>query len=152
MIAQDIMTTDLVTVTEDTPITEAATVLEQHALTGMPVVQGTKVVGIITEGDFILKNTHLHLPSLVRILGSLNFDRRAKKLINTAYQTLSRGIVKDIMTRNVVTVKPSMDVTKVVELFRSKNVNPVPIVDDTNNLIGIISKADLVKLVSGLLK
>ena len=82
----------------------------------------------------------------------MNFDRRAKKLINTEYKTLSGGTVKDIMTRNVVTVKPSMDVTKVVELFRSKNVNPVPVVDDTNNLIGIISKADLVKLVSGLLK
>ena len=143
------MTTNVITVTEDTPITEAATVLEQHALTGVPVLQDTKVVGIVTEGDFILKNTHLHLPSLVRILGSLNFDRRAKKLINTEYQTLSGGTVKDIMTRNVVTVKPSMDVTKVVELFRSKNVNPVPVVDDTNNLIGIISKADLVKLISG---
>ncbi len=151
MTVQDIMTTNVVTVAKDTPITEAAALLEKHALTGMPVLEDTWVVGIVTEGDFILKNTHMHLPSLIHILGSLSFDRRAKKMIKTEYQTLSGGTVKDIMTRDVITVKSSTDIMEALELFRSKNVNPVPVVDGKNNLIGIISKSDFVKLVSGLL-
>lgn len=145
MLVRDIMTTPVITVTEDTPISHAAELLEKHHLTGMPVVEAEKVIGIITEGDFILKSLNIHLPSLVKILGEAAVRRHAKEAIGKEYERLTEAKVKDIMTKDVITISSDRDITEAARQFIEKKVNPLPVIDGFYNLVGIVSRADLLR-------
>jgi len=145
MLVRDIMTTPVITVTEDTPISRAAELLEKHHLTGMPVVEGEKVMGIITEGDFILKSLNIHLPSLVKILGDAAVRTHTKGVIGKEYERLTEAKVKDIMTKDVITIASDRDITEAARLFTEKKVNPLPVIDGFYNLVGIVSRADLLR-------
>ncbi|MBU1118526.1 CBS domain-containing protein, partial [Patescibacteria group bacterium] len=65
MKVKDIMTADVKTVNADTPVKEVAGKLFDNALTGMPVVSGDEVIGIVTEGDVVMENANVHIPSYI---------------------------------------------------------------------------------------
>lgn len=145
MLVKDIMVKKVITVNPDTPISEAAELLEKNNINGMPVIKNNSVVGIVTESDFILKHLRIHLPSLIKILPHLPFNEKSRKqFARREYADLTQTMVKDIMTTPVITVTESADIGEVAKLFGGK-VNPLPVVDKNNNLVGIISKADLLK-------
>lgn len=145
MLAKEIMTKKVISVEPDASIIDAAELLEKYNITGMPVVKDSKVVGIVAESDFILKHLKIHLPSLIKILPYLLFNKKERKrFVHTEYIPLMQTKIKDIMTVPVVTVTVDTDIAQVVKLFEGK-VNPLPVVDKNNNLVGIISKADILK-------
>lgn len=148
MIVADIMTKDVVTISPDTHIDRVATLLFDRNLTGMPVVDDqSRVVGIVTEYDLMNPEFKVHIPTYINFLKQLKvvhdstideYKDQARKLV--------KARVADIMTRDVITVQPSTQVTKLVELISKFRINPIPVVDDSNILKGIVSRADLVKI------
>src|SRR5438067_2499262 len=115
MKAEDVMTTKVITVTENQTKQEAARLLAQHRISGLPVVNANKgVVGVVTEYDIIGKNG----------------------------QT-----VGEIMTRGVISVTPDTDLEEVSYLLVHERIKRLPVLDQ-GKLVGIVSRADLVKEVA----
>lgn len=148
---RDIMTKNVIACQADTSIKEAARLMFLNGLTGLPVLdKQDKLVGIITEYDLMRIEDHLHLPVTFAFLGSivaldnpLNGDEVEKQL-----KQLAATKVSDLMTKEVKTIGPDASIEDVAELFLHKKVNPVPVVEN-GKLVGIISRADVVKLIAG---
>ena len=117
----------------------------------MPVLNDKdEVVGIITEYDLIRVEDHLPLPATFTFLGTivpldnpLNGDEVQKQL-----EKLAATKVSELMTRDVESISSDAVIEDAAELILHKKLNPIPVVDD-GKIVGIISRADIVKLIAG---
>lgn len=145
MKARDIMTTDVVTVAPDTTVKEIASLLLQHRISAVPVTQGGKVLGIVSEGDL------MHRPE--------SATERARSWWLRAFtdsETLAQEYAKshgrravDVMTRHVVAVAEETETAEIANLLDSHRIKRVPVVRG-GKLVGIVSRADLLRaLVAG---
>ncbi|HKF38304.1 MAG TPA: CBS domain-containing protein, partial [Ktedonobacteraceae bacterium] len=112
MKAEDVMTTRVITVIENQTKQQAARLLSQHRISGLPVVNSENVVvGVVTEYDLI--------------------GKEGQK-------------VGEIMTRGVISVTPDTDLEEVSHLLVHERIRRLPVLDQ-GRLVGIISRADLVR-------
>ncbi|WP_435099456.1 CBS domain-containing protein [Arhodomonas sp. AD133] len=143
MKAEDVMVTEVVSVTADTPVEEIARLMMKHAVSGLPVTdeQGG-VVGIVSEGDLIRRPE----------IGTDEGSRRAGWLsLFTDAEAQSRAFVRshgrradDVMTRDVVSVDEDTPLIEVARLLEKHHIKRVP-VTRSGQLVGIVSRANLVQ-------
>ena len=115
MKARDVMTTKVIAVKEDQTRQQAARLLSQHRISGLPVVNDENaVVGVVTEYD---------------VIGGQG------------------EMVGDIMTRSVISVAPDTDVEEVSHILVHDHIKRL-LVLDRGRLIGIVSRADLVRVIA----
>ena len=142
MRARDVMTRQVLTVRPETTLSDAATLMIEHRISGLPVVAGEgRIVGILTEGDLLHRieiGTGQKLPS--RWIEFLAGPGRSAK----QYVTEHSRLVADLMTKEVVTVTEGMPLDHVVELLLTCRIRRVPVVR-FDRLIGIIARRDLVR-------
>src|SRR5581483_8920053 len=139
MKAKDIMTTNVVTVAPDATILEAIRIMLQRKISGLPVVDKTgKVVGMVTEGDFLRRaetGTEKRRPRWLEFL--LGTGRLA-----TDYERSHGRKVEEIMTLDPVTASEDTPLDEIVKLMEKRQIKRVPIMRD-QKLVGIISRANL---------
>jgi CBS domain-containing protein len=149
MKVKELMTSKVVTIGPTATIEQVADVLHQYHFTGIPVVDTTKrLLGVIMERDFITADSKLYLPTYIKMLKDLDFVQNDKKHLSKEAQGLMSATAKDVMNSNIVTASPEDSIEKLSELFATKRVNPIPVVDDGFHLVGVISRSDLIKLFS----
>jgi CBS domain-containing protein len=149
MKVSEIMTKAVMTVKRDTSVNEVAKLMGAHDISGVPVVDDEQhVVGIITELDLIVRNTRLEMPRFIEVLdwGRIPLERpgHAKERLQHMLGTQAA----DIMTEEVETIGPETVVEDLAEVMVKHRVNPVPVVDENQRLIGIVSRADLVDMMA----
>jgi CBS domain-containing protein/rubredoxin len=111
--ARDVMTADPITVRPDASVHEAAELLSEHRVSGLPVCDANgNLVGVVSEFDLIAR---------------------------------SGRTVGDVMTRDVVSVKEHATLEAVRAVLVSRRLKRAPVVDDAGRLVGLISRADLVR-------
>ena len=143
-IASDIMTRDVVTVDPESPLIEAVNILLKYGFTGLPVVVNGMVVGIITEFDMVTKGSDIHIPTLLKLFGGL--DQKNTAILKDQLKKVITMKVKDTMNADPLILSPDDNILKVVDTFTQHHkVNPIPIVDNTKRLVGIISRSDMLK-------
>ena len=137
MKVRDIMTTDPVKVTGDTRLKEAARLMVRHRVSGLPVVdEGGKLIGILSEGDFIRREAGRDRPHGVSLLDAVFGEGEL--------QPVGAETVAEIMTRSVVTITPEATVGEAARVMGRRNVKRLPVVDLEGELVGIVSRADIV--------
>jgi CBS domain-containing protein len=144
MRAMDVMTTDVIAVNPDTTVQALATLLAERGISGAPVVDSSeRLVGIVSEGD-LLHRAEIGTARRHR-------ERRRSWWLDDFASDLAREYVKshartvkDIMTRDVVTVTEDTDLGDVAALLEAKRIKRVPVIRD-GKVIGIISRANLVR-------
>ncbi len=140
----EIMTKEVVTCGASTPIKEVAQKLIDNNITGMPVVKGDEVIGIITEADLIMQKAKLHMPMYIQLLDSFLYLEDTKEIEEDLRKILGLT-AEDVMTKEVITVDLNDTVENLATLIEEKHINPIPVIKD-NKLAGIVSRADIVKL------
>ncbi len=145
MLARDVMTADVVTVTTETAVPEIAALLLKHRISAVPVVD-TKgdILGIVSEGDL------MHRPEA-------GTERRRRSWWLTLFGDpgdLAKEFVKthglraaDVMTREVVTVTDDTPLSTIAQLLEERRIKRVPVVRE-GRLVGIVSRADLLRAVA----
>lgn len=145
MRAMDVMTTPVITVDPETTVRDLAKLLSERNISGVPVCEdGDRLVGIVSEGDLL----HRFETGTERRLQK----RRSWWLDSLAAETeAARDYVKahgqrvrDIMSREVISVADTADLAEVAMLLETKLIKRVPVVRD-GKLVGIISRANLVR-------
>lgn len=143
----EIMTNDVISVTEDTPMSEVAELVSKEKIHAVPVVDDSKrVVGIITETDFFTKDNSnmVYMPSLIDFIksGKMDYPEEEKESIAAILHTKAR----DIMSSKCECVSPDLDLEDFVRLIKERSFNSYPVVDENKELLGIVTVADAIKL------
>ncbi|MDQ7822090.1 MAG: CBS domain-containing protein [Candidatus Eremiobacteraeota bacterium] len=143
MKAADVMTREVLKVFPDTPIQEIAKIIHEHRISGVPVVtKGDEIVGIVTEGDLIIKLARPHMPPHIEILGGIFYLRRPQDM-DEELKKITAVLARDIMTEKVITVTEECEIEDIASIMVSKKINHIPVVRE-GKLVGIVSRGDLI--------
>lgn len=146
---KDIMTKDVVTVTPDTTVRDAATLLAQKGISGVPVVDGAKLVGIFSESDIlrslstVKKDIRMVYPS-ISPLGIAFQEEVSQREMIEAYAEAGRKTVGDVMTKSIVTVDPEATVNDAIRRMTDHSINRLPVLDK-GVLVGIVTRGDIIR-------
>lgn len=141
MRVSDIMTHPAITVTPDMTVGEAAELMIQHRISGLPVVdKAGEVVGIVTEGDLLRR---AETGTERRRARWLEFLIAPGRLASEYAHTHGRRVA-EVMTDTVQSVAPDDAVADVVTLMERRRIKRVPVVE-RGRLVGIVSRANLVR-------
>lgn len=141
MIAADIMTSDVVSLSIDTTIADAARTMLRFKVRGIPITdRSNNVVGILTERD-LLRRIELGTEKVRSPLFNFFADTRATAL---SYVLSHSRKVEDVMTRNVITITEETSLEEVAEILESKRIRQLPVLRD-GRLVGIVTMIDLVR-------
>ncbi len=151
----DVMTRDVIAVRRDADIHEVIRLLSENKVSGLPVIDGENhVIGIVTEADILhmmgIKGENRFKDILRHLLGEPLPKRRAGDKGGTPKsQRLfgDPGKVDNFMVSPPITTRPDADIRLVASIMAQRRIKRLPVVDDENKLIGIISRADIVRLV-----
>lgn len=130
MIAKDLMSEVVLTVSEDATIGEVAEIFQEKSIRHLPVVDGTELVGIVSDRDI----RNLFVPRLIDEEGLDSIKARYGQPIST------------LMATDVIKVNEDAELADVVELMLEYKVGAVPVVEEsTGDLKGIISYIDVLR-------
>jgi CBS domain-containing protein len=147
LLAQDIMTKDVITVHPHTPVRELANLLLSRKISGAPVVdEAGKVLGVVTESDLIFQNKKVHLPTAVAILDAFLFLESPEKL-GQEMKKIAGSMVGDICSSELVSVTPETPLDELATLMAEKKIHTLPVVDD-GKLVGVIGKSDIIRTIA----
>lgn len=144
-LVKDIMVKEVITIQKDASVEELSELLINNKISGVPVVDTDgKLAGIATEGDLIIKDSDLHFPRYFKLLDSIiyleslnKFKKNLKKFLGTK--------VEDVMTAEIKTVKEETQITEAANIMIKYNINRVPVLDSKDELVGIVTRADIIK-------
>jgi CBS-domain-containing membrane protein len=139
MQAKDVMSRNLVTIAADATVLQAARLMLQHHISGLPVVDASgNLVGILSEGDFLRRR---ETGTQRRRSRWLEFLMGPGKIASE--YTHSHGMrVSEVMTENVRTISEDTELEEIVELMERHRIKRVPVVCD-GKLTGIVTRSNL---------
>ena len=117
---QDVMTTNPASVVSDNPVVEAARIMKEKDVGIVPVVEGGRLVGTVTDRDIA-----------VRVVAEGKDPHSVR--------------VREIASTDVVTVDPQQDLDEALRLMASHQVRRLPVVEEGGRLVGIVAQADVAR-------
>ncbi|GAA2632408.1 CBS domain-containing protein [Streptomyces vastus] len=137
-IVSELMTTDVVDVRQDATFTEIAKLLAEHGITAVPVVDDTdRPLGVVSEADLLRKEASRLDPA--GLLPSLHPESAERP---KADATTAEGL----MTSPAVVARPEWTVVEAAQAMERSRVKRLPVVDESGRLIGVVSRADLLRV------
>jgi CBS domain-containing protein len=145
MKAKDVMTTDVLTVNQDASVLEAARMMLQRRISGLPVVNASgALVGMVSEGDFLRRS---ELGTQPRHPRWIEFLMGAGRLADEYIQTSGRK-VREVMTPAVYSVTEDVPLEEIVELMEHRRIKRVPVLSG-NKITGIVTRSNLLRAFAG---
>jgi len=153
MLIKDVMTPNPATIMLDSKVRDASGILRKNRIGGLPVMEGERVVGIVTETDILsLLETgdlsdDLWLPSPLEIIEVpirefVNWEKTKKALSD-----IGDSPVSDIMSGDVVSVDVDADIEEGAKLMLAEGVARLPVMHN-DRLVGIVTRQDIVRGIS----
>jgi CBS domain-containing membrane protein len=141
MKVSEVMTVDAVAVSGDADIEEAIRLLSGHRVSGLPVVDNeNRVVGVITEADILsvmgMNRGHTFKDIVARLLGEPVPGNKAGRT------------VRQVMTSPAIITTPDASILEVAGILEERRIKRLPVVDAKGVLVGIVSRADIVRVVA----
>jgi acetoin utilization protein AcuB len=130
-LVQDWMTREVITITPETSLKEAHDIMSSKNIRRLPVATHGKVLGIVTLGDIRgaepSKASSLSIWEMNDLLANLK--------------------ISEIMTRNPATIQQTASIGEAARIMLEKKFSGLPVVDEENHLVGIITESDIFRLV-----
>lgn len=145
----EIMRTDVPFVSPDDSIATVARLMAVSGLPGIPVVEEGEIIGIIGESDIIAREADVEVPTPVPFLDAIFMLDGGRDFEDELRHVLAIT-ARDLMTSPVVNIKQSATLQQLATVIIDEHVNPVPVVDNDYQLVGIVTRADLVRIIAKL--
>jgi CBS-domain-containing membrane protein len=136
---RNVMTREVMTVTEQTPFTEMVRLMAVHKISALPVLDDDgHVVGLVSEADLLRKEEYQD-------------EQDEPSWLERHHQWVARGraaarTAAGVMSAPVITVNPEATVPMAARLLARHGIKRLPVVDGHGRLVGIVSRADLLRL------
>jgi CBS domain-containing protein len=140
----EIMQTDWPTLGPEGTVEEAIKLFVEERISGAPVVEGGRLLGIVTEGDLIFQDAEVKAPGFLDILGGMvplgNTEEYRREALKSAGVT-----VGEIMTTDPTTVAPEATLVEAATTMAEKRRKILPVVEG-ERLVGVITRMDILAL------
>jgi CBS domain-containing protein len=143
MLVSDLMKNDVLSVAPDTTLADAARIMISRHVSGLPVVEDGKLVGVITEGDLLRR---AEIGTDAKEHGWFRSFFLPGSLANEFVRSHGR-YVRDVMTPSVITVFPDTDLGDAAKIMFERHIKRLPVVD-CGKLVGVISRTDLLAVLA----
>ncbi len=140
----DIMETDWPTLEPQSTVEEAIKLFAEERVSGTPVVEDGRLVGIITEGDLIFQDADVRAPGFLDILGGIvplgDTDEYRREALKSAGVT-----VGEVMTDEPVTITPEATLAETATIMAERRKKILPVIEG-GRLVGVITRMDILTL------
>jgi CBS domain-containing protein len=140
----DVMSCDPIVVQPETPIQDAIKILAERRISGLPVVSGGKLVGILSETDLMWRETGVREPAYITILDSViylenpgRYDRELHKMLGAT--------VGEVMSESPIAITPDRPLKEAARIIHDKRIHRLPVLDAAGQLIGILTRGDIIR-------
>jgi CBS domain-containing protein len=147
MHAADIMTPDVITVGPETSLDQLVNLMLEQRISGVPVVEQDRVVGIVSEGDLLRRaetGTAKRRSHWLELLGGIS-------AASAEYVRTHGRKVGEIMTPHVITVEADTPIAEIADILETRRIKRVPVVRG-GKLVGIVSRANLLRALASRLQ
>lgn len=143
--ARDIMTEKVITIKKESSIEDLSEILLKNKISGVPVIDDDgKIEGVVTEADIIVQDTDMHFPRYFKLLDGIIYLDSLNRFRDSLKKHLATK-VEDIMVTKVRTISPDTTISDIAELMLRQKINRLPVVDEEDKVIGIVTRADIVR-------
>lgn len=140
------MTRVVISVKPDEALQKVASLLTEHRIHGVPVVENGDIVGIITETDFFTKDSSsIYLPSYIDFMRKMRVASEMSGSRREMVDRLMQARAKDIMSAPCQTVSESLLVKDLIQKFKETGLSVFPVVGEQGSMEGIVAIADVLK-------
>ena len=154
MKVEQVMTKDVITLRPFMSLRDAAEIFATNDISGAPVIDNEgRLVGILTENDILTAvgeasdRIKMVYPSL-HTMGVFFEMSRGEVEIVKAFEERANTVVSDVMTQQVITCSPKDKVRDVARVLVENGINRIPVVDDEERVVGILTRGDIIKVFS----
>ncbi len=147
---RDVMTRDVITCKPDDPLSLLAKLFKEKHISGMPVVEEDKVVGVVSETDLLkfIKTPEfsgeLWLPSPLEIIEIPIRNIVRLEAAKKALDEMKLRIVGDIMKKTIYSISPDDSLEEASRRMVKYKVNRLPVIEN-GKLVGIVARSDIIK-------
>jgi CBS domain-containing protein len=141
----DVMTANPISVAPDTELKEAIQLMAEHHVGGLPVIDASgNLVGILSQSDLMWQATGVDVPAYIMLLDSVIYLKNPAQYNQELHKALGQQ-VKDVMTDHVVTVTPDKSIRDAAQLMHDKKIRRLPVVNGEKQVVGILTRGDIVR-------
>ena len=155
MKVEEVMTREVITCSSADPIREIVKLMGENGISGLPVLDNGKLVGIVTEGDIakVLAgppvSSTLWLPSPFEVLLEIPIkDLIELRRLQQSVKDVGEKPVRDVMSKDPITIEPTNDIGDASALMVRYKINRLPVVRG-GQLVGIVTRDDIIQCLGG---
>lgn len=146
---RDIMRREVPVAGPSTTIAELARLMVEHRVPGVPIVDDGRLIGIVTEADLIQREANVDVPSISTFLDAVivadagtPFEEELRRVVATS--------AEELMTSPVISIRDIATVSELATLMLQRRINPIPVVDENRQIVGLATRSGLVELIARL--
>jgi CBS domain-containing protein len=142
----DVMTRDPITVSRDTALTDVIKLLAEKRISGLPVVDEVgKLVGIISETDLMWRETGATMPPYIMFLDSVIYLENPAQYERELHKALGETVGEAMTDQHIVTIAADQPLRNAAQLMHDRSVHRLPVVDEGDRVIGILTRGDIIR-------
>ena len=145
----EVMTPDPILVRPQTSLEEAIKILAEKRIGGLPVVdESGKLVGVLAESDLMWQESEVKPPSYIMLLDSVIYLENPGRYQRELHKALGQTVGEVMSSKPLFTIKPEKTVKDAAQLLNEKRIDRLPVIDENGQVIGIITRGDIVRIMS----
>ncbi|NES45514.1 CBS domain-containing protein, partial [Moorena sp. SIO2C4] len=127
------------------PIKEVIKIIAEQSISGLPVVnEAGKLVGVISETDLLWQETGVEPPVYIMFLDSVIYLENPARYDQELHKALGQT-AGEVMTGHPMSIKPDQPLRKAAKLMQEKSIHHLPVTDEAEQVIGILTSGDIVR-------
>ena len=148
MLVRDVMNPEPVACQATDAVSEAVLLLKRNDISGMPVLEGERLVGVVSESDLLKllsaeEEGGLWLPSPLEILEVPIRDLIRWEKLQAGAEEVGKTQVSEVMTKTVRTVGPEDTIEEAASIMVRHRINRLPVLEE-EKLVGIVTRGDII--------
>lgn len=146
---KDLMRREFPVAAPETTIAELARMMVEHRVPGVPIIQDGELVGIVTEADLIQREASVDAPSITAFFDAMIVADAGSPFGEDLRHVLATT-AGELMSAPVISIKAEATPSELATLMLQRLINPIPVVDEARQIIGLATRSGLVELIARL--
>ncbi|MFN8591461.1 MAG: CBS domain-containing protein [Thermomicrobiales bacterium] len=146
---RDLMQTEVPTAAPDTRVGALARLMVEHGVPGIPIIDQGELVGIVTEADLIQREAEVDVPKPAVFFDAV-FSADAGVPLEEELRKVTATTAGELMSAPVISILESATLDQLATLIIQYGVNPVPVVNDDRQIVGLATRRGLIEMIARL--